>query len=108
MRNWKGEGSLGNDEKRNGRADFSSNETVPEKWLKRLEPPILAPNTDETASFMPSSPTPTVDKYAEGVDNSPPFWEEALREGARRRAEEARRRAERERRTWWDRGPPEE
>ena len=97
------------DENRNGRADFSSNETVPEKSLNRLEQSIMAPNTDETASFMPSSPTPTVDKSAEGVDNSPSFWEEALlRDGARRRAEEARRRAERERRTWWDRGPPEE
>ena len=102
------EGSRGNDEKRNGRADFSSNETVPEKSLNRLEQSIIAPNTDETASFMPSSPTPTVDKCAEGVDNRPSTWEEALLEGARRRAEEARRWSERERRTWWDRGPPEE
>ena len=98
--------SRGNDENRNNRADFSSNETVPEKSLKLLEPSILAPNTDETASFMPSSPTPTVDKCAEGVDNRPSTWEEALLEGARRRAEEVRRRAERDRRVWMDRGPP--
>ena len=104
MRDWKGEELRGNDEKRNGRAEFSSNETVPERSLNRLEQSVIAPNTDETASFMPSSPTPTVDKCAEGVDNPPSTWEEALREGARRRAAESLLWAERERRTWWDRG----
>ena len=101
-----GVGLILDDENRNGRADFSSNETIPEKSLNRLEPPILAPNTDEIASFMPSSPTPTVDKSAEGVDNRPSTWEEALLEGARRRAAESRRWSERERWFWMDRGPP--
>ena len=42
------------------------------------------------------------------VDNPLAPWENAILEGARRRAEEMRRRAERERRFWMERGPPEE
>ena len=42
------------------------------------------------------------------MDNLVSPWEEAIREGARRRADESRRRAERERSSWMDRGPPEE
>ena len=103
----KGEGSRGNDEKRNGRADFSSNETVPEKSLNRLEPPMLAPNTDETTPLCPIEATPVVDNLAGGVDNRPSTWEEALLEGALRRAAESRRWMERERRSWMGRGPPE-
>ena len=103
-----GEELRGNDEKRNGRADFSSNETVPERSLNRLEQSIIAPNTDETASFMPSSPTPGVDNFVGGGDNSPLPWEEVILRAARRRAAEWARRSELFWRHRWERGPPEE
>ncbi|MCE2423422.1 MAG: primase C-terminal domain-containing protein [Gemmatimonadetes bacterium] len=103
-----GEEFGGNDEIRNGRAKLLANETVPEEPINQLEQPILSPNTAETASFESSRSTPTVDKSAEDVDNSPSPWEEALREGARRRAAESRRWVERARRAWQERDPPEE
>ena len=62
----------------------------------------------ETTQYEATRATPVVDNWAGGVDNRPSTWEEALLDGARRRAAESRRWAERERRTWWDRGPPEE
>ena len=98
----------GNDEIRNSRAQLFANETVPEEPISQLEQSIWSPNTAEIPPFKSSSPTPTVDKSSEDVDNSPSPWEEAIRDGARRRAAESRRWAEREWRAWQERGPPEE
>ena len=92
----------GNYEKRNGCADDSFNETRPQQPIKRLEYPTIALSIDETTSSHPIEPTPVVENKA----SSP--WEEAIREGQRRRAGESRRRAERERQGWMNRGPPEE
>ena len=64
------------------------------------------PQAYETTQYEATRATPVVDKCAEGVDNPLSPWEEAIRTGARRRAEEARRWAERERRAWQERGPP--
>ena len=60
--------------------------------------------TDENRQKQPLQQSET----ANLVDNPLSPWEEAIREGARRRADESRRRAERERCSWMDRGPPEE
>ena len=77
--------------------------------------PLQQPETANTAEkkhevrLSPAPPaTPIVENSEGGVDNPPSSWEEAILEGARRRADESRRRAERERRSWMDRGPPEE
>ena len=96
------------DENRNGCAAESYDETQREQSEIQPERLTISPKLDETTPLRPIEATPTVDKCAEGVDNSPSFWEEALIEGAGRRAAESRRWAERERRSWMDRGPPEE
>ena len=96
----------GNDENRNNHAADWHNETRPQQPIERLEHSVLALHTAETRPSYPPEPTPGVDNSAGGVDNSPSTWEEALRMGARRRAEEVRVRAERERRSGPGRGPP--
>ena len=77
--------------------------------------PLQQPETANPAEkkhevrLSPARPaTPILENSEGGVDHPPSSWEEAIREGARRRAEESRRRAERERQAWMDRGPPEE
>ena len=90
----------GNYEKRHGCAADSFNENRPQQPIELLEYPIIALQANETTLLAPPEPTPVVENKA----SSP--WEDAIREGARRRAEESRRRAERERRSWMDRGPP--
>ena len=97
----------GNYEKRNGRAADSFNETQSQQPIERLKDSILALESAETKLLYPLEPKLVVDNSGAGVDNLPSPWEEAIREGVRRRAEESRRRAERERRFWPDRGPPE-
>ena len=80
----------------------------------QLEPAIIAPQTDETTQSNGPPPTPFVDNSAENVDNSPATWDDAIRDGERRRAEEFRRVAEQQRRDWLElrglpgdeRGPP--
>ena len=96
------------DENRNGCAAESCDETQQQQPEEQREQVNQGPQAYETTQYEATRVTPVVDNWAGGVDNSPSFWEEALREGARRWAEESRRWAERERRTWWDRGPPEE
>ena len=91
----------GNYEKRNGLATDSFNETQSQQPIERLKDSISALEYTENTLSSPPEPTPVVENKA----SSP--WEEAIRDGARRRAEESRRRAERERRSWMDRGPPE-
>ena len=88
------------DNNRNGRADGQSNETRPRTPQSERKPRNISEQTNE-------SPPITAPTATSSVDNPPSFWEEAIREGERRRAEELRRRAERERQVGWDRGPPE-
>ena len=85
---------------RDGRAGGQSNETRPRTPQSERKPRNISEQTNETPPI--TAPTAT-----SSVDNPPSFWEEAIREGERRRAEEMRRRAERERQVGWDRGPPE-
>ena len=96
------------DENRNGCAAESCDETKLQHPKEQRKQANQGPHTYETTQYEATRATPVVDNWAGGVDNRPSFWEEAIRDGARRRAEESRRWAERERRTWWDRGPPEE
>ena len=96
-----------NDEIRNRRADISSDETQPEQPQNQLEPSTNTPQTNEIPQSNGPPPTPFVDNSVETVDNSPSPWDEAIREGERRRADEFRRRAEQQRQQRWDlRGPP--
>ena len=88
------------DENCNGRAGVLSNETGQRTPQSERKPRNISEQTNETPPI--TAPTAT-----SSVDNPPSFWEEAIREGERRRAEEMRRRAERERQVGWDRGPPE-
>ena len=94
--------SRGNDENRNNCADDLFNETRPQQPINRLEQPISAAQTAETTPLHAPDPTPGVDNLESGVDNRPSTWDEAIRQGARRRAEEVLRRS------WMNRGPPEE
>ena len=103
-----GVGLIVDDENRNGRAAESCDETQQQQPEEQREEVNKGPQAYETTQYESTRVTPVVDNAAGGVDNRPSTWEEALLEGARRRAEEARRWSERERRTWWDRGPPEE
>ena len=96
------------DENRNGRAADSADETQQEHPEIEPERLTISPKLDETTPLPPIEATPVVDNSAGGVDNLRSPWEEALLEGAGRRAAESRRWAERERRLWMDRGPPEE
>ena len=96
----------GNDEIRNGRAADSFNETQSQQPIERLKDSISALESAGIKLLYPLEPKLVVDNSGAGVDNLPSPWEEAIRDGARRRAEETRRRAERERRSWPDRGPP--
>ena len=88
------------DNNRNGRAGVLSNETRQRTAQSERKPRNVSEQTNE-------SPPITAPTATSSVDNPPSFWEEAIREGERRRAEEMRRRAERERQVGWDRGPPE-
>ena len=97
---------IGNYEKRNGCAADLLNETQSQQPLERLKDSISALEYAETELSRPSDSTPVVDNFEGGVDNRLSPWEEAIRTGAGRRAEETRRGAERERRSWMDRGPP--
>ena len=102
-------GKIGrNDEKRNGRAAISSDETQPQQPQNQLEPSIATPQTNETTQSNGPPPTPFVDNSVENVDNLASPWDEAIRDGERRRADEFRRRAEREQRAWRERGPPDQ
>ena len=96
------------DENRNGCAAEFCDETQQDKPEEQRKQVNQGPQAYETTQYEATRATPVVDNWAGGVDNPPSFWEEAIRDGARRRAEESRRWSERERRTWWDRGPPEE
>ena len=104
----------GNDEIRNGRAAVSSDETQPQRPQNQLKQSIIAPQYNETTQSNGPPPTPFVDNSAENVDNSPATWDDAIRDGERRRAEEFRRVAEQQRRDWLElrglpgeeRGPP--
>ena len=96
------------DENRNGSAAESCDETQQQQPEVQPERLTISPKLDETTTLRAIETTPVVDNSAGGVDNRPSTWEEALLEGARRRAAESRRWVERERRAWWDRGPPEE
>ena len=98
----------GNDENRNGCADDLFNETRPQQPIERLAQPILAAQSAEITPLHAPDPTPGVDNLGSGVDNPQSPWDEAIRQGVRRRAEEVLRRSERERRSWMNRGPPEE
>ena len=94
------------DENRNGRAAEFYDETQQDKPEEQREEVNKGPQAYETTQYAATRATPVVDKCAEGVDNPLSLWEEAIRTGARRRAEEARRWAELERRAWQERGPP--
>ena len=86
-----------------------SNESRHTQPLQQPETVNPAEKQHENRAIGPAPPaTPIVENSEGGVDNPPSSWEEAIREGARRRADESRRRAERERRSWMDRGPPED
>ena len=103
-----GEEIEGNDEKRNNYAADPTNENRQKQPLQQSE---TANFTEKVHYIQPSSgppPTSSVDNSGGGVDNLLSAWEEAIREGARRRVDESRRRAERGPRSWMDRGPPEE
>ena len=103
-----GEEIEGNDEKRNNFATALTNGNRQKQPLQQSETANLA---EKSYYIQPSSgppPTSSVDNSGGGVDNPLSAWEEAIREGARRRPDESRRRAERGPRSWMDRGPPEE
>ena len=102
-----GEELLGNDEIRHGCAVDSHNGIRLKKPIERLEKSISALQSAETRPSHPLEPTPGVDNLESGVDNPQSSWDEAIRQGERRRADEVLRRSERERRSWLDRGPPE-
>ena len=95
------------DENCNGRADGQSNETRPRTPQSERKPRNVSEQTNESTPITAPTATSSVDNSGDIVDTPPSFWEEAIREGERRRAEELRRRAERERQVGWDRGPPE-
>ena len=103
-----GEEIEGNDEKRNNFAAGLTNGNRQKQPLQQSE----TANFTEKAYYIQSSsgppPTSSVDNSGGGVDNPPSSWEEAIREGDRRRAGELRQRTARERQAWMDRGPPEE
>ena len=103
------EGKIGrNDEIRNGRAAVSSDETQLQQPQNQLNQSIKAPQLDEITQFNGPLPTPFVDNSVENVDNLPSPWDEAIKEGERRRVDEFRRRAEREQQAWRERGPPDQ
>ena len=99
---------LRDDENRNGSDDDLCNENRQQLPLNQIEQSNQGPVTYEIPLSEVPSPTPVVDNSGDAVDNPASPWEEAIREGTRRRAEELRRRAARERWAGWDRGPPEE
>ena len=92
------------DEIRNGRAAISHDETLSQQPLEQSEPSIITRLTDDTTLSDGPSLTPIVDNSVGNVDNSTSPWDEAIREGEKRRVEEFRRRDERERWAWRDRG----
>ena len=95
------------DNNRDGRAGVQSNETRQRTPQSERKPRNISEQTNESPPITAPTATSSVDNSGDIVDNPPSFWEEAIREGERRRAEELRRRAERERQVGWDRGPPE-
>ena len=95
------------DENRNGRAGVLSDETRQRTPESERKPRNISEQTNESPPITATIATSSVDNSGDIVDNPPSFWEEAIREGEGRRAEEMRRRAERERQVGWDRGPPE-
>ena len=103
-----GEEMLGDDGKRNNYAVDPSNENSQKQPLQQTQSSGESGTQHEIQLLEALPPTSIVDNSGGGVDNPRSPWEEAIREGARRRADESRRRAERERRSWMDRGPPEE
>ena len=103
-----GDEMLVNDGSRKISAAADSNESRHTQPLQQPETANIAEKKHEIRLSQAPRPTPIVENSEGGVDKPPSSWEEAIREGARRRADESRRRAERERRSWMDRGPPEE
>ena len=103
-----GEEIKGNDEKRNNFAAGPTNEKRQKQPLQQLETSNQSGNKYESKPSSGPPPTPIVDNSVGGVDNPPSSWEEAIREGDRRRAGELRQRTARERQGWMDRGPPAE
>ena len=103
-----GEGILRNDGSRKISAALDSNESRQEQPLQQPETVNPAEKKHEVRLSPARPATPIVENSEGGVDNPPSSWEEAIREGARRRAGELRQRTARERQAWMDRGPPEE
>ena len=99
---------LGNDGNRNNCAAEPSNENRQKQPSRQSETANLVEKRHDTQPLPAPRPTSSVDNSGGGVDDFVSPWEEALREGVRRRADESRRRADREWRSWMDRGPPEE
>ena len=98
----------GNDGNRNNRAADRDNENRQKLPSQQDETANSAGKSHYIQPLLVPPPASSVDNSRGGVDNWVSPWEEAIREGARRRVDESRRRAERERRSWMDRGPPEE
>ena len=94
------------DENRNDCAVVLSNETRQRTSQSERKQRKTPGQVNETPSLTAPTATSSVDNSGDIVDNPPSFWEEAIREGERRRAEEGRRWMERERRAWMERGPP--
>ena len=93
-------------ENRNGRAADSVDETRQRTSQSERKQRKTPGQVNETPPLTAPTATSSVDNSGDIVDNPPSFWEEAIREGERRRAEEGRRWMERERRAWMERGPP--
>ena len=93
-------------ESRNIRAADSVDETRQRTSQSKRKQRKTPGQVNETPPLTAPTATSSVDNSGDIVDNPPSFWEEAIREGERRRAEEGRRWMERERRAWMERGPP--
>ena len=97
-----------NDEKRNNFAADPTNENRQKQPLQQSETANFTEKSYYIQASLGPPSTSSVDNSGGGVDNLLSAWEEAIREGARRRADESRRRAERGPRSIQERGPPEE
>ena len=93
-------------ESRNSRVADSVDETRQRTSQSERKQRKTPGQVNETPPLTAPTATSSVDNSGDIVDNPPSFWEEAIREGERRRAEEGRRWMERERRAWMERGPP--
>ena len=95
------------DGNRNGRAAGQINETRQRTPQSERKPRKIPGQVNETTPTAAPIATSSVDNSVGSVDNPPSIWEESIREGARRRAEQFRRRYDPERRArWGPRAPP--